>query len=216
MLVWLLACEGFTKSEDSGVHIQQRPDDQVESNPSSEPSDEILDIDEDGYGSDVDCDDWNPNVYPGAQELWNFEDDDCDGYEDIDGRHSGTVALDAVGIYNGSAYDFSQECEVQIERVEGHLSMVITCTIDQTQPYASMLLGGQIVILSEADFVLSSGYYHDAQFVSTGGSLEWDAWGTVSLNWSDLELYGGDTINIYAVLDALYLDIQILGTAHRQ
>ena len=53
------------------------------------------DFDEDGYllegceGGD-DCDDLNPDIHPGAEELCNFRDDDCDGIvqEDKDGdRH---------------------------------------------------------------------------------------------------------------------------------
>ncbi|MEE9553686.1 MAG: putative metal-binding motif-containing protein [candidate division Zixibacteria bacterium] len=38
-----------------------------------------VDMDEDGYTSDVDCDDNNPNVYPGAPEYCNGIDDDCNG-----------------------------------------------------------------------------------------------------------------------------------------
>ena len=36
------------------------------------------DGDNDGYGADVDCDDTNPKVHPGAEELCNNIDDNCD------------------------------------------------------------------------------------------------------------------------------------------
>jgi hypothetical protein len=37
------------------------------------------DADGDGYTSLVDCDDTNPSIHPGADEICNFVDDNCDG-----------------------------------------------------------------------------------------------------------------------------------------
>jgi len=42
------------------------------------------DLDGDGYTSDVDCDDLSATVHPGAAELCNLADDDCDGAIDND------------------------------------------------------------------------------------------------------------------------------------
>ena len=36
------------------------------------------DNDGDGYTSDVDCDDGNPDIHPGAEEVWDFVVNDCD------------------------------------------------------------------------------------------------------------------------------------------
>lgn len=41
-----------------------------------------VDSDNDGYLSDVDCDDGDPEVYPGALEICNNIDDNCDGTVD--------------------------------------------------------------------------------------------------------------------------------------
>jgi hypothetical protein len=64
-----------------------------------------VDLDHDGYTTDVDCDDEDANVHPGAEERCNDVDDDCDGYIDDDdpgvtGRLS--MAMDADGDSYGS------------------------------------------------------------------------------------------------------------------
>jgi len=44
------------------------------------------DRDGDGYGFATDCDDMRPEAYPGAEELRNDLDDDCDGWAESDDR----------------------------------------------------------------------------------------------------------------------------------
>ncbi len=41
-----------------------------------------IDFDGDGYNEDVDCDDYDPNSYPGASEVCDDADNDCDGSTD--------------------------------------------------------------------------------------------------------------------------------------
>ncbi len=56
--------------------------------------DVVTDADSDGYASDQDCDDGDPDIHPGAQERCNGRDDDCDGTTD-EGCEDATVPLDA-------------------------------------------------------------------------------------------------------------------------
>ena len=46
------------------------------------PEDPLTDFDGDGYTVD-DCDDENPDVYPGADELCDFIDNTCNGSDEL-------------------------------------------------------------------------------------------------------------------------------------
>ena len=64
--------------------------------------DDVEDADGDGWRIDEDCDDSDPAVHPGATEVCNGQDDDCDGqidenatqhwYDDVDGDSFGDPA----------------------------------------------------------------------------------------------------------------------------
>ena len=55
------------------------------------------DVDGDGYSSPDDCDDGDPAINPGADELCNETDDDCDGVVDNDPVDGNTYYADADG-----------------------------------------------------------------------------------------------------------------------
>ena len=66
-----------------------------------------VDADEDGSLSDVDCDDANPAVFPGAVEVCNDVDDDCDGDEDESDAEDAIefyLDLDGDGFGGGDVY----------------------------------------------------------------------------------------------------------------
>ncbi|MCB9795070.1 MAG: hypothetical protein H6741_20405 [Alphaproteobacteria bacterium] len=53
-----------------------------------------VDADGDGYGAEADCDDSSAAIHPGAEELCNGVDDDCDGTVDVDAGDAGTWYAD--------------------------------------------------------------------------------------------------------------------------
>jgi hypothetical protein len=83
LLLFLTACGDPDKPDDTAP---PSPDDTA-----TEPTD----ADSDGYPSDIDCDDENPDVHPDADEVCNEVDDDCDGGVDEDATDASTWYTDA-------------------------------------------------------------------------------------------------------------------------
>jgi parallel beta-helix repeat protein len=69
-----------------------------------------VDADLDGYSADEDCDDGDPGVHPGADELCNERDDDCDGETDEDATDATTWYADTDGDGFGDAEVATQAC----------------------------------------------------------------------------------------------------------
>jgi hypothetical protein len=70
-----------------------------------------LDEDSDGVTADTDCDDGNADVFPGAPELCNDRDDDCDGLADEEAVDQGTFYNDADGDGHGDAASPVTACD---------------------------------------------------------------------------------------------------------
>ena len=84
MLFILFACSPDLEKESE---IMERPVDTADPQETQSTSPE--DVDEDGFTTETDCDDWNPLIYPGAIEEPDDEDNDCDGHIDWDGIFQG-------------------------------------------------------------------------------------------------------------------------------
>jgi hypothetical protein len=142
------------------------------------------DLDGDGAPETTDCDDRNPDVYPGAEEAWNDVDDDCDGRVDADGGWVGTVALRATAVYEGRPYNFSLDCPLEGTRSLGVLDFAITCTPDPSDEDAQRLLGASLVITPDDTDVVGDTWEDQAVFTSSNG---WDSDGEGQVRWSDYD-----------------------------
>ncbi len=80
-----------------------------------------FDDDGDGWTGDVDCDDWDPDVHPEAEDLCDRLDNDCDG--DIDEDSTTTWYQDADGDGWGSDEVVVEDCE----RPEGYIERSGDC-----------------------------------------------------------------------------------------
>lgn len=90
MIIWFLLCSCQQK-DDAG-------------NP-------IVDFDEDGFLSDVDCDDNNPAIHPQAQEICNEIDDDCDSL--IDDADTSVDLANGIDVFiDGDGDGFGNEAAV--------------------------------------------------------------------------------------------------------
>ncbi len=77
----------------------------------------VVDLDDDGYGADQDCDDQNANVYPGAEEVCDRLDNDCDTR--VDEEVTSSYYLDADGDGYGTDAVVVEACSEPEGYVEG-------------------------------------------------------------------------------------------------
>ena len=80
------------------------------------------DQDGDGYETPEDCDDEDPHVHPGAEEVCNDLDDDCNGLVD-DAEEGDTWYLDA----DGDGFGVEDETRLGCDQPDGYADNALDC-----------------------------------------------------------------------------------------
>lgn len=100
--------------------------------PAPTPTPAPQDYDGDGYIGTDDCDEHNADVYPGADELCDGQDSDCDGVADED-------AVDAVKYYpdtdDDGQGDSASMATASCEPVDGMVTNTLDCDDDDPLTY---------------------------------------------------------------------------------
>jgi hypothetical protein len=143
-----------------------------------------VDLDGDGHPEGTDCDDRDPDVFPGAEEVWNERDDDCDGVTDADGTWTGTVAVAASAVYEGRRYDYALACPFAGDLADGRFSWVVTCVPDPADAVAQLLLGATLTVIPKEPGTTDAAWDGAVEFASSNG---WDSDGDGTIRWSSFD-----------------------------
>lgn len=162
---------------------EQEPKDSGEDTHQDTDTDEEVyhDYDADGHTSETDCDDYDPAIFPGADEVWDFEDNDCDGRVDANGRYGGTAVIRYEVVYEGQRRVWDLGCSGTLERSTNQIKMDVVCeTTDLNNALALQVLGAEVRV-SEVDNVASENTWGGE--VSVVSSAGWQTDGDGSLVW---------------------------------
>lgn len=183
-VLWLVAVMvGCT----STVEDSEQPSDTVEPRDSDTGSSDtgLTDFDGDGYTSDVDCDDLNPEVNPGRSEVpWNDLDDDCDGRRDADGSYLGEGTVRFEAIYEGKKWTWNLNCPVALTRTRSQVSFEMACTSPADDEMAQRLMGASFVVSEKTNVAEAQTLRGEVEVSSSDGWTS-DGYGEVTFKFAN-------------------------------
>jgi hypothetical protein len=145
----------------------------------------------------------DPTVYPGAEEIYDEKDNDCDERVDANGVYEGSLQISASAVYKGAAYSFELDCPTTLNRSLAQVDLTGNCTTDGSD-MAVLLLGETLEVRMDSSAVDEGSWSGRFEIISSNG---WDTDASGTLTWSGL-----DTVSILATLDSFSLDASISGT----
>jgi hypothetical protein len=183
LTAWLLliACRPTVLEETGGTPHDSADSGSVDTSPPE-------DIDADGYDDTVDCDDFDPAVHPGAVELWNGIDDDCDGRSDADGTYDGSASVRFAAVYEGQPWSSRRDCPTTLVRIGNSIDLTITCK-PATDDELGLILMGDSITIEERDNVANTTTWSGETTVSSADG--WSSAGSGDALWSGFDRVTG-------------------------